>query len=354
QVDFLTGVSLLYFICYCVVPIYIQSLQDTDLGFWNWIFRLPFSASEYVSASLLSIIGYLAIIAGYHAADDKAARHLGTQFKTWIIPETLKVVIASTFGVLGLVSLFIYAGEVGGFAIMVQAVGFFRNQTEAYSDLGFFIKIAPFTSLSSYLFWDLLASTTRTLGKEAFSFCFVVTFVSSLLILYSMGVRVQFVFYLLTFVLYASVRRGRLPLPHVFTATVVFMLVILFGKEIINYNVYLSDDIIGTAWEDISTDPFVGVRKLLIEFAFPYVSLSYLVQMVPDNISYRWFIDIPLGVAYLLPKPLLGLDLPATITMIYDEQLNVPIPIDLLSFGYTSLGVIGTILVCLVFGVLLC
>ena len=354
QVDFLMGVSFLYFICYCVVPIYIQTLQDTDLGFWNWIFRLSFGAREYALASILSIAGYMAIVAGYHAADFKAAQHFGARFKSWIIPETFKIITAAAFGMLGVLSLFIYANEVGGFAIMVQAVGFFRNQTEAYSDLGFFIKIAPFTSLSSYLFWDLVTSTNRTVRKTAFSIGFVLTFVSSLLILYSMGGRVQFVFYLMTFVLYASFRRGQLPLPHVLAATAAFMFVILFGKEIINYNVYVSDDLIGTAWEDISADPFVGIRKLLVEFVFPYVSLSYLVEMVPDSLSYRWFIDIPLGVAYLLPKPLLGLNLPPTITMIYDDVLDVPIPIDLLSFGYTSFGVIGSILVCLAFGALVC
>jgi hypothetical protein len=266
----------------------------------------------------------------------------------------MKTLIASVLGLLGLLSLFIYANEVGGFAIMVQAVGFFRNQTEAYSDLGFFIKIAPFTSLSSYLFFDLRTSSPRSLKKVTYSIAFVVMFVASLLILYSMGGRVQFVFYLLTFVLYASFRRGTLPISHVLVAVVVFMVIILFGKEIINYNVYVSDDLVGTAWEELSTDPFIGIRKLLLEFAFPYISLSNLIQMVPENLAYRCFIDIPLGVAYLLPKPLLGLSLPPTITMIYDEEIDAPIPIDLLSFGYTSLGAIGSVLVCLAFGIALC
>jgi hypothetical protein len=157
-----------------------------------------------------------------------------------------------------------------------------------------------------------------------------------------------------TFVLYASFRRGRLPIPHVLLGTFLFVLVILFGKEVINLNVYTSEDLIGSAWEEISSDPLSGIKKILLEFLFPFITLANIVEMVPNEMDYRWFADIPLGVAYLLPKPLLGLNLPPTVTMVYDDQMEVPMPIDLLSFGYTSMGVVGTILVCLVFGLILC
>jgi len=55
----------------------------------------------------------------------------------------------------------------------------------------------------------------------------------------------------------------------------------------------------------------------------------------------------------LLPKPLLGLTLPPTISMVYEDYINAPIPIDLLSFGYASIGVIGTIIVSLCYGMVL-
>ncbi|PWT76530.1 MAG: hypothetical protein C5B60_04045 [Chloroflexi bacterium] len=357
QVDFLMAASLLYFVCFCIVPIYLQTLKNTDLGFWNWIFRLPFERREYFSASLLSIAGYVAIVAGYYATEygpvgktfrDRLAN------KAWFIPETLKVIIALFFGVVGIVSLFIYANEVGGFAIMVQAVGFFRNQTEAYSNFGFLIKVAPFTSVSSYVFWDLFASSRDNLRKVLYCIGFWLMFMSSLLILYSLGGRVQFVFYILTFVLYVSFQRGKLPVPQAFLAALLFVVVILFGKEVTNLNVYVSEDLVGNAWEEFSTEPLSGIRKILLEFSLPFVTLANIIELVPNEMSYRWFADIPLGVAYLLPKPLLGLNLPPTVTMVYDDEMDAPIPIDLLSFGYTSMGVIGTIIVCLVFGLLLC
>jgi hypothetical protein len=243
----------------------------------------------------------------------------------------------------------VYANEIGGFEIMIKAVGFFRNQTEAYSDFGFLIKVAPFTSISSYVFWALFASSKRK-SKRFYCTGFLLTFMSSLLILFSMGGRVQFSFYLLTFVLYASFLRGRLPVPHVLLASVLFALIILFGKEITNLNVYVSDDLLGAALDEVATDPLSGVRKVILEFCFPFVNLANLFEMVPDAMGYRWFEDIPLGIAYLLPKPLLGLTLPPTVIMVYDDYVDVPMPIDLLSFGYVSMGVIGTIVVCLIFG----
>ncbi|PWT76313.1 MAG: hypothetical protein C5B60_04230 [Chloroflexi bacterium] len=357
QIDFLMGASLLYLICYSIVPIFVQTLKDRDLGFWNWIFRLSFNRREYLSASLLSVAGYLAIIAGFYATKygpvGKTLRDRSAN-TAWFIPETLKVTIAFFFGLVGIVSLFIYANEVGGFAIMVQSVGFFRNQTEAYSDFGFLIKVAPFASVSSYVFWDVFTSSTGNLRKGLYGIGFWLMFMASLLILYSLGGRVQFGFYLLVFVIYVSFRRRRLPKAYAIIGGICFVAIVLFGKEVISQNVYVSDDLIGSAWEELSTDPLSGIRKILLEFSFPFITLGNILDLVPNELGYRWFVDVPLGFAYLLPKPLLGLTLPPTVTMAYDDYMDVPIPIDLLSFGYTSMGAAGMILVCLAYGFVLC
>ena len=357
QIDFLMGASCLYFICYCIVPIFVQTLKDTDLGFWNWIFRLSFNTKDYLCASLLSVAGYLAIVAGYYATEHgPVGKTLQERLKhsAWFVPETLQVLSALSFGLIGIASLLMYANAVGGFAVMLQAVGFFRNQTDPYSDLGFLIKVAPFTSVSSYVFWDLCTSSTSNLKKGVYGIGFWLMFMSSLLILYSLGGRMQFVFYFLVFVIYASFRHGRLPMGYALFGGILFVVIVLFGKEVISLNVYVSDDLVGSAWEEISADPLIGLRKLLLEFSFPFISLANIQEFVPTEIGYRWFTDIPLGVAYLLPKPLLGLTLPPTVTMVYDEYMDVPMPIDLLSFGYTSMGILGTILVCLMYGSVLC
>jgi hypothetical protein len=356
QIDFLMGASLVYVICYSIVPIFVQSLKDKDLGFWNWIFRLPFNKGEYFSASLLSITGYLAIIAGYYFTEFSGiGRTFQDRFvnKVWFVPETLKAIIALSFGLAGIVSLLVYANEVGGLAVMLQAVGFFRNQTDPYSDLGFLIKVAPFATLSSYVFWDLFASSNRSLRKVLYGIGFWSMFILSLLILYSLGGRVQFAFYILVFVIYYSFRHQKIPKAYAFLGGVLFLVIVLFGKEVISLNVYVSDDLVGEAWEELSNDPLSGIRKVLLEFSFPFISLANIVELVPNGMGYRWFFDVPLGIAYLLPKPLLGLTLPPTITMIYDEYVDVPMPIDLLSFGYTSMGYLGTIFVCLIYGMVL-
>ena len=355
ELDFLMGVSSLYFVCYCVIPIFLHTLIDRDLGFWNWIFRLPFHRREYVWASLISIAGYLSIVFGFYIAKYSSAKAaLDRRAGTFTVPETLQVSIAMLLGIVGIGSLIAYANEVGGFAIVIQAAGYFRNQSDPYSDLGFLIKVAPLSSLSSYLFWGLFASSKPGWKKEMYRCAFLLFFGSSLIILYSLGGRVQFFFYLLSFLLYASFRHGRIPVLSLSIAAVFFVFLILFGHEIISQNVYVDDDLIGSAWEEVSMDPLAGMRKLLLEFSFPFVSLANVLEMVPGDLGYRWFEDVPLGLAYLLPKPLLGLTLPPTVTMVYDDLIDAPIPIDLLSFGYMSMGIIGTIAVCLFFGMGVC
>jgi len=358
QFDFLMGASTIYFVCYCIIPIYIQSLEDTDLHFWNWIFRLSFSRGEYLLASLLTLIGYLSILAGYYATSytrlNKRFRYQSEQKNSsLVIPRSIHVTLAIGFALIGLGSLAIYVNEIGGLEVLVRAVGLFRNQKEAYSNFGFLIKVAPFTSISSYLFWDLFATSKWGVHKTLYGLGFSLTFLSAVLGLYGIGGRVQFVFYLFSFVLYASFRRGKIPLLHLLGGGSLFVIVMLFGKELINLNVYVTDDLIGDAWEEISTDPFAGLRKILLEFVFPFVSLANVVQLVPNELGYRWFFDLPLGIAYLLPKPLLGLTLPPTVSMVHEESINAPIPIDLLSFGYTSIGVMGPLLVSMLYGMVL-
>ena len=54
-----------------------------------------------------------------------------------------------------------------------------------------------------------------------------------------------------------------------------------------------------------------------------------------------------------MPSRLLDLQLSDTVTMVNVAQLNAPIPVDLISFGYYSLGVPGVIIICILFGSLL-
>lgn len=354
QIDSLLVASVVYFICYSIIPIFLRTLQDRDLGLWSWIYRLPFDNIDFLVASSLAILGYIAILLGYYAFLSTGLREKvrsGLADMPISISESVQIGLAFGFGLIGILSLLIYVNEVGGFAIMVQAVGFFRSQTEPFSEFGFVIKVAPLTTVSSYLLFGLFTSTKNKAKRVIYLVSFVLMFLSSLLILYVLGGRVQFAFYLLVFMLYSSFLKGRISLGFSLLAAVAIAGVFLFGKDIITG--YAKEDALVSKWDEILSDPFVAVRYLLIEFSFPFVTLANLLDAVPGDIRYQWFVDVPLGVAYLLPKPLLGLDLPPTVTMIYDEYIDHPIPIDLLSFGYVNMDVFGILLVCLAFGFLL-
>jgi hypothetical protein len=72
-------------------------------------------------------------------------------------------------------------------------------------------------------------------------------------------------------------------------------------------------------------------------------------------VELRWFYDLPLAVAYLVPKRLLGLSLDPNITVLSSTSLGATagVPVDLVSFGYYSAGLVGAMVVVFGFGCIL-
>jgi hypothetical protein len=69
-----------------------------------------------------------------------------------------------------------------------------------------------------------------------------------------------------------------------------------------------------------------------------------------SDIALRWFLDVPLAIVWLLPKRLLGLELPPTVTMEHAQLIGHPFPADLISFGIYSAYVPGAFFVAWLFG----
>jgi hypothetical protein len=160
-------------------------------------------------------------------------------------------------------------------------------------------------------------------------------------------------FFLLTFVLgemtYRQKRIRTIPALLIFCCLI--LPVILFGKSALRL---FSDDF---NWSEIVNDlyesPASIVGMLVLEFSFPWVNIANYIFLTPEQISFRWFQDVPLGFIYLLPKLLLGIQLPPPINVIYDEIIDAPVPTDIVSFGYVSAGLAGVIVMGIVYGLAL-
>jgi hypothetical protein len=116
---------------------------------------------------------------------------------------------------------------------------------------------------------------------------------------------------------------------------------------------YVYSEGLQTAVEQTSVAVGETAGSFVMEMSFPYGNLAGALDAVQRRIPFRWFSDIPIGVARMLPKRLLGIQLPATISQVNSNWHGATageIPIDLLSFGYFSSGITGVVLTCFLFG----
>ena len=94
------------------------------------------------------------------------------------------------------------------------------------------------------------------------------------------------------------------------------------------------------------------VISILAEFGFPHIASAHTLTVVPDPISFRYFIDIPLGLLYMLPN-LTGVETLPPMVLSLAARLLPWIPVDLLSLGYFSLGALGVLIIFIAFGAVL-
>jgi hypothetical protein len=103
------------------------------------------------------------------------------------------------------------------------------------------------------------------------------------------------------------------------------------------------------AWRD-------KVSLIGLEFAFPFVNLTSDLVHVPGDVDYRWFSDLVLPLFHLVPKRLVPIAnyLPPRLynlnTRAQVGDVFWAIPVDLISFGWYSLGLTGVMIVGLGFG----
>ena len=97
----------------------------------------------------------------------------------------------------------------------------------------------------------------------------------------------------------------------------------------------------------VLADASYTLNSLFVEYVFPYLDVANVVQDVPSEAPFRWFVDVPLALLYLLPQRLLGFEPPADVSQINTYLFNPEsgeIPVDIISFGYFSAGVVGMLL----------
>ena len=357
NIDFLSGVNILFLICYYLSPILLLLIQNYQMpSGWLWLYKCHFHYSSLLWASIVSFMGYVSIVFGYYFRDICDGIYGGNWLaQTYVSSlkefENKLFIFGLMIGIVGIICMFIYMNAIGGFSVMIKYAAAFRGDDPLIVTKWSFLKnVAVLVIPSSYFFFALCYSKKSVIGCRISQLFFCAFYSASLIILFHRSGRLQLAAYCIIFSMVKQIERKKISPFFLFIAAFCLFIFVLFGKEMFHFFI-VPDSISNRLARFVSPiDLFI---HFFIEFAFPFVVLVNAVENVPDIVGFRWFFDFPLGILHALPNRLLDVQLGDTVTMVNVAHLNAPVPVDLISFGYYSLGAPGVIIVCVLFGRLL-
>ncbi|HXG45160.1 MAG TPA: hypothetical protein VNJ71_10430 [Gemmatimonadales bacterium] len=352
QLDFLRTATAVYFLCFAVVPVYLQLTDPAPLrtARWSWMLRTPFTSDVFAAAAALGLVGYGALLAGYRLT---APWRVAPGPSGPLVHPAYLWRAGLLLGVVGGAALAIYTRSIGGVAVLLlEGLAFRGPEPPVITPWAFLKNVAPLVIGATFVFFALRQYLQRGPARSLATLVCGALYVASLVILFHQAGRAAFAAFLITLPLIRIVQLDRFRVGHALAGAAVFGFMVLFGTQ-------LFQAIRDPALLVPSAGPYTGageaVRAVLTEFGFPHVTLANAIRSVPQDVSLRWFYDFPLAVVYLVPQRLTGLLHARTVTMINTELFAAPgaVPVDLLSLGYYSLGLPGAVLTCVGFGALL-
>ncbi len=352
HIDFLRAASAVYFMCYVVAPVYLQfaDLVPIRAGSWRWMLRTPFEDPVFAYGSMLALVGYGFLVSGYWLARPCGPRQ---EADVRIADSGYLWAAGLSLGAAGLAALVVYAKSIGGWLVFfVAGLAFRRGEPPVVSPWAFLTKVAPIVTGAMLIFFALRQYHKQGPRRLLATALCVGFYGASLAILFHEAGRAALVAFLITLPLATAVQRDRLRFSHVLLGASVFIVTALFGKSFF----YIGGDS-GAFLNGRVAGVEIGgaARSIVWEFSFPIATLGNVIRSVPSQIGFRWFYDVPLAIAYLVPQRLTGLVHEPTLSLVNTAMFGAKggIPVDLISFGYFSLAVPGVIAVALGMGALL-
>lgn len=214
-------------------------------------------------------------------------------------------------------------------------------------------NLAPFVVMSSYIAFSLLLYKTSLAKKTACTFLFLFTFIVSMTVYYHQAGRLNLIIYVSTFPITYLLIRDKYHKTIAGFLVSIFLIFVILGKELFNY--FLEDKSFDAKIGNIGNLDSSLYHSLISEFIFPFMNIANSVEIVPKVEGYRYFSDILLSIGYLLPSSWLERDLPRSVSSINSDYFLTQgtVPVDLVSYGYYSLGVLGVAITMTTFGIIL-
>jgi hypothetical protein len=234
-------------------------------------------------------------------------------------------------------------GGIGDLLKMAQSLRSGRREIST----GFLFHFAKLLLPGSLV---LYSSVLR--GKRKNIILFLFCLVLSSLLLVSLAGRAIIIIYLASFIYLKFIKDGKVYLKYSIPSLLLFPTFIFFGD-------YLFNMLSGGAGIGVRTQILleegsnVIFQSVLREFTFPYVNLLVALEDV-SNVLDIYVLEFAKGVLNLLPLGTIGLSNVDTLSNINTIKYGTEgqIPIDLLSFSYYSMGIIGVTIIVSIFCIL--
>jgi hypothetical protein len=312
-----------------------------------------------VYGELFALIGYLLLFFGYSGSGSMVAAVCGETPRTNTasrasldrrFSQSGLLWVGLLLGLIGGAALIIYTIELGGPIQMIKYAGALRSgDAPVETPFAFLKNVSSLIFAASFVFYAMWKDFKGEQRHWLYSGLFMITFLLSMFLLFHMAGRLRFFSYIMIFPVAGMMIKGRLKVKTMVFGAVLSLLVVLFGKQV--SHILVDPNTLSRKMDLIGSENHSVLASIMGEFAFPLATIANTVcYAVPHQIPYRFFIDFPLAIAYLVPKRLFNVTLPATANSLNGEQFGGPIPIDLISLGYFSAGGIGVVVLLLLFG----
>lgn len=336
--------AVLYFICFVIVPLWLQvvDLRFTRDSAWRWVLQRSPVEGLAPYACAIALLCYCFMLVGFHLG-----RPRGPGLD--LFPPDRAAQRSAAFGllVIGAVALVGYTSTIGGIVPLIfNALAFRSSEPPVVSSWAFLRSIMPLVLGASFIYYGLRRTLTGP-ARRAATAGLTVSVLLSLVVLFHQAGRLSLLLYVLVFPLAASIIANRLRWQVVALGAAIVLPLAVLGKSFFSVGSG-SADRLARLGEDI-----LGVgNRLLLEFSFPMITLSNAVADVPQHLPFRFFADFPLAFLYLVPQRLLGIRHPETISMLNTHLFDSTgtVPVDVVSFGYMSLWLPGVMVVGVLYG----
>ena len=365
----LSVANVVFVLNYCVPPFFIAFIGGTDLEvspfgtaqsdmrlyLFPLMEKVGLSEDAYGWAGLFAVYGYVTMLGGY-ASMTRFARKNVLPLRSAEVPLGFLLSAGLLLGGLAVAALLLFSHQFHGFAhflkhdpqlslyqsdptglwLMMKLGAYVRGDIISVSRG--YLQIVVLLGLPGVMFLSAAAFKAKNAMRWVIGFAAVCVWLVVLTRMFYAAGRLEFVTFVAIFPLAAVfMMRSRLAVLVIAVPLVVFVFFMaVLGKDFFQFPAERLADLFDVMF--VKTGQ--SILFILNEFSFPYVISANTIQIVPEEVGYRYFIDLPLAALYLLPS-FGGADTwPRMISHIHLEMLPL-MPIDLVSFGYYALGAVG-------------